>query len=87
MEQTDHISTESGSFAIVSTHYNKEWKNYCKATNIEAFSVLAWTHWSKELISKHSLPWLLGQLFKKARIQSQTEQQKGENTLSKRALK
>lgn len=82
MEQTDHISTESGSFAVVSMHYNKEWKNYCKATNTEAFSALAQTHWSKELISKHSLLWLLGQFFKKARIQSQTEQQKGENTPS-----
>lgn len=48
MEQADQISTESGSFAVVSMYYNKEWKDYCKATNIEAFSVLAQTHWSKE---------------------------------------
>lgn len=49
MEQTDQISTKSGSFAVVSTYYNKEWKDYCEATNRETFSALAQTHWSKEL--------------------------------------
>lgn len=45
MEQTDQISTESGSFAVVFTYYyNKEWKDYCEATNTEAFSALAQTH-------------------------------------------
>lgn len=35
MEQTDQISTESGSFAVM--YYNKEWEDYCEATNTEAF--------------------------------------------------
>lgn len=48
MEHTDQISTESGSFAAVSMYYNKEWKDYCEATNIKAFSALAQTHRSKE---------------------------------------
>lgn len=37
MEQTDQISTESGSFAVISMYYNKEWEDYCEATNTEAF--------------------------------------------------
>lgn len=43
MGQPNQISAECGSFAVraIARYYNKEQKDYCKVTNVEAFSVLA----------------------------------------------
>lgn len=75
MGQPDQISAETGSCAVraITMYYHKEQKDYCKVTNVEAFSLLAWIRWSKEF-NKHSLLWLLGQFFKNERKQISKKQ-------------
>lgn len=84
MGQPNQISAESGSFAVrpVTMYYNKEWKGYCKSQMQKHFLYQPEYTEARNLARKHSLLCLLGQFFKNDRTLPQTDQQKGENTLS-----